>query len=210
MKKLNAFTAGISGVLTTGVLIAAADISIVVSLVAGVATAGAALFALPSSKEKKGIEKKSSPVRRLVQKEKREESSDLSHLKTLTTQIISTEMRKQLERIIILSEKMIEEEKNDSRDSSQLISFYNNYLPSTVTIVAKYIELSRKTNKSDAVHEALQKCEKSLTTIEQAFEKQLTNLLDNDILDLDVEVSVLEQSLQMDGLVERKRSTHEQ
>jgi 5-bromo-4-chloroindolyl phosphate hydrolysis protein len=45
-----------------------------------------------------------------------------------------------------------------------------------------------------------QKVESLLSTIKQAFDKQLAKLLEDDVMDLDVEISVLEKTMKSEGL----------
>lgn len=85
---------------------------------------------------------------------------------------------------------------NDLRPARQFLTYY---LDSTVTILNKYVELSAQ-DDHDSVQAALARVEKMLVTIRDAFEKQLGKLLTNDVMDLDTELSLLEQTINAEGL----------
>jgi len=53
---------------------------------------------------------------------------------------------------------------------------------------------------SDDIDEVIVKVENLFATLETAFEKQLAKLLDDNILDLDTEITLLEKTIQLDGI----------
>ena len=74
----------------------------------------------------------------------------------------------------------------------------------TLQIMEKYAQLSK--NKKNAERKkSLKKVEKLMGEIEDAFENQLSKLYDDDFLNLDTEVSVLEKTLELEGLKKKKK-----
>ncbi len=203
MKLLSRITAIATGGITTVVLISVSEISLLISLLAGVATTGATLLAIPTSGKKKKINPPKIRNPKKITSQIAGET-DLKSLKSIVLQVPRGEARDVLNRVVKLSDQLVHATEKDPRDEPQLRSFFNHYLPSTIKIVKCYLDISQQQkNKTDEIKATLAKTEQSLYTIENAFKNQLTKLLDNDILDLDVEVKVLEQSLRLDGLVDK-------
>ena len=92
--------------------------------------------------------------------------------------------------------KNIEEHPEDLRRARQ---FTNYYLDATEKIVKQYIELSSKKNLSTEIEKTLTEVEETLDLIKNTFEKQIANLLTNDVLDLDTEIKVLKKTIKLEG-----------
>ncbi len=210
MKKVSIIVAGLTGGATAALLLFVGELSIVVSMLIGGLTTGGTLLAIPTKSKKAGPKFITTHNRRLsLPHNQNSVESDLNILNSLVKQVPKSKIRDNLAEIAHLASSLVESSHKDPRDMAHLHSFFNHYLPATVQIFSRYIELSHYTNPSPELLHALEKTELSLETVESAFKKQLTNLLQNDILDLDVEVSVLEQSLRMDGLIDTEKGSEE-
>jgi len=77
--------------------------------------------------------------------------------------------------------------------------FTNYYLDATGKIVEQYAELSNRTNKTPEVEQALRRVEELLDTIRQTFDRQLANLLEGKLLDINTELTVLKNTMKMEG-----------
>lgn len=102
--------------------------------------------------------------------------------------------------IIDLSERIFEDLKRDPRDVKPAKRFLTYYLDATVNILNKYQELAGTGLNTADVRTRMAKVGEILDTLQQAFEQQLNRLLDNDMIDLDSEISVLENTIKMEGL----------
>ena len=71
---------------------------------------------------------------------------------------------------------------------------------STITILEKYEKLTANPVRDDKIKTSIARVEAMLDTIDKAFEKQLANLLSNDVMDLDAELALLESTINMEGL----------
>lgn len=203
MKLLSRLTAVVTGGITTAVLLSVSEISLLISILAGVATTGATLLAIPSSSQKNRPAQPKIPLKKKSLPAPNNGETDLKTLKNLVLQVPRGETRTVLDHVVSLADQLVHATEKDPRDEPQLRSFFNHYLPSTIKIIRSYLDLTHQGNKTEEIRATLEKTEHTLITIETAFKNQLTKLLDNDILDLDVEVSVLEQSLRLDGLVDK-------
>ncbi len=107
-------------------------------------------------------------------------------------------VREDVERISNLAEKIYVNFKTDPKDIKAARQFLNYYLDATIKIIRQYVRLADKGPAADP--EMLRKAEDVLGTIENAFEKQLKRLYDDDYLDLDTEISTLKKTMKMDGM----------
>ena len=108
----------------------------------------------------------------------------------------------EVDSICAMVEKILAEVKRDPGDLKEARQFLSYYLDATITILNKYAMLSSHNVKDPGIHSSLERAENMLKTINKAFEKQLARLLTNDVMDLDIELSLLERTIKMEGLGE--------
>jgi 5-bromo-4-chloroindolyl phosphate hydrolysis protein len=77
--------------------------------------------------------------------------------------------------------------------------FTNYYLDATGKNVEAYAEVANKTNRSPEVEQALRRVEDLLDTIRQTFDRHLANLLEDNLLDTNTELTVLKNTMKMEG-----------
>ncbi|MGE5417152.1 MAG: 5-bromo-4-chloroindolyl phosphate hydrolysis family protein [Acidobacteriota bacterium] len=114
--------------------------------------------------------------------------------------IPDTAVRQKVEAICGVADKIFEDLRNDPRDIQPAKKFLTYYLDATANILDKYLEISSKGLNGPEVTQRMAKVSQLLDTIRIAFENQLTKLLDNDFLDLDAEMSLLENTIKSEGL----------
>jgi len=79
-------------------------------------------------------------------------------------------------------------------------TFKEYYLPKAVQLLEKYAELSQKTIKSENIQEAMHKITTSLNNIEKVFAHCLNSLYSDITQDIDMDLDVLEQMMDLDGV----------
>ena len=109
-------------------------------------------------------------------------------------------IRQKIEDISKIVKDILDDLKTDPKDLKAARRFFTYYLDTTIKIIKQYIDLSHQTDFSDDVKKTLKRVEDLLDTIKKAFEKQLAKLLENDVINLDTELSVLEKTIKMEGL----------
>ncbi|MBN2546642.1 MAG: 5-bromo-4-chloroindolyl phosphate hydrolysis family protein [Spirochaetes bacterium] len=124
----------------------------------------------------------------------------VKEMRVISLKIKDKNVREKVDDIFNIVEKIFDDFKKDPADIKTSRQFLNYYLDSTIKIIKKYIEISDQNINSETVRLTLSRTERLLDSIKIAFEKQLSHLLQNDILDLDSEVEVLEKTLKMEGL----------
>jgi len=126
--------------------------------------------------------------------------SKLNSLQNLAFRISKPEARKKVDAISDLVARILDDIKQDPKDLSAARQFLDYYLEATVKVVDSYVNLASRINPDPETKAACERVEGELETIRAAFEKQLQILLENDVLDLDVELSVLKRTIQLEGL----------
>ncbi len=96
--------------------------------------------------------------------------------------------------------EILAEIRRDPDDLKRARQFLSYYLDSTITILEKYEKLTANPVRDDKIKTSIARVEAMLDTIDKAFEKQLANLLSNDVMDLDAELALLESTINMEGL----------
>ncbi len=89
------------------------------------------------------------------------------------------------------------------KDASQIRKFMNYYLPTLLKLLNSYISLSEQSIPGDNIHKTLTNIEGILSTIADAFEKQLDNLFADQALDISTDITVLEGMLAQEGLIDK-------
>jgi hypothetical protein len=82
-------------------------------------------------------------------------------------------------------------------------SFLTYYLDAAARIVEGYANLSRRAAASPDVARALARAEQSLESLQEAFDRQLSNVLEDRVLDLESEIELLEKTVRMDAMYSR-------
>ncbi|MZP30468.1 hypothetical protein GTO91_12165 [Heliobacterium undosum] len=102
-------------------------------------------------------------------------------------------------RLYKIAEQILDITGKDLRQINKAQAFFNHYLDATVTILEKYSLLSSQPISNDEIRDALEKTHTGLQDLVHGYEEQLNNLLAKDLLELDVEVNVLKQTLDSKG-----------
>lgn len=105
-----------------------------------------------------------------------------------------------VQKIIVLIGKILQDLKDDPKDYAQARQFLTFYLDSTINIITKYMEISKHNVTDEKIKTSLLKVEEMLKTLSDAYEVQLTKLLQNEVMDLDIELDLLKQSIKTEGL----------
>ena len=111
---------------------------------------------------------------------------------------------------------LIDNAKKISHTSSQIIetvekkpnklkgirNFLNYYLPVTLKILERYDEIENQKLNTDSAKKFMASVEEMVEKIKDAFEKQLSNIYQEEIVDTDAELKVFETMLKTDGFVD--------
>ena len=124
--------------------------------------------------------------------------SDLLELRQLILRLKNQQIRSLSEECCAISDKIIRALREEPKDIPRARQFFNYYLPTLGEILRKYRILEDSGVQASDTAENVVSC---LEVIKTAMEKQYANLFDDDKLDLTVEIEVLKQMCQRDGLI---------
>lgn len=121
---------------------------------------------------------------------------------TLAKDIRKGTIRTRLDRIADLSRRIADDVRKDPKDAKDALRFMNYYGDTVCKIARLFRDLDSHGLESAAILETRTKVDRHLETLEKAFAVQLARLQEDNLLDLDTELKVLEQTIEMEGLGE--------
>ncbi|MCB1158963.1 MAG: 5-bromo-4-chloroindolyl phosphate hydrolysis family protein [Leptospiraceae bacterium] len=124
----------------------------------------------------------------------------LSEIRDISKKIVDPGIKRKVEEITGLIEQIFENFKQDPADIKMSRQFLSYYLDTTMKILRQYNNLSQQKVVSKELTESLQKVDRLLDSLKEAFEKHYAKLLSNDIMDLDTEITVMEKTMKMEGM----------
>lgn len=124
----------------------------------------------------------------------------LASFKSLCDKLPEGLSRKRALAIADLTQKILEDVKKDPKDAKIARKFLNYYLDTASKILSYYLDISVHKHASAEIKSVLAKTEATLEILEKAFANQLGRLLEDNVLDLDTELTVLQKTMQMEGL----------
>jgi hypothetical protein len=114
--------------------------------------------------------------------------------------IAKPEVRADIVRLCHTADEILAELAAKPRKLDAARSFLTYYLDAAARIVQGYTNLSQRGAASPEIREALAKAEASLGSVQQAFDRQLANVLEDRVLDLESEIELLEKTVDMDTM----------
>ena len=129
-----------------------------------------------------------------------EENAILDEIRAVNEAISNEKMSAQIDRIGVITAKILDYQKSHPEKSPQLHSFLSYYLPTTLKILRAYGQLEAQDVSGENITAAMQRIETMMDKVVEGFEKQLDQLFQGDMMDITSDVDVLERMLAKDGL----------
>lgn len=123
----------------------------------------------------------------------------LRQIRSNTVFINNNESAAKIKEICSRGVEILEHLRKNPEDLKKAKPFLNYYLVTTEKIVNRYAELCSRKERSEEIEEAIGNVEAVLDSINETYKKQLKNLLEDDLLDLSVEISVLEKTMKLES-----------
>lgn len=98
------------------------------------------------------------------------------------------------------TKKIFHQLEADKTQVKQCRQFLSYYLPTTIHLLERYVELQDQGSGTGSVREAMRKIEETLSTVNSAFRRQLDSLFEKDVVDITADITVMEQLLKSQGL----------
>lgn len=121
-------------------------------------------------------------------------------VRALSSKIGDYQVKQKANAIVVSLDKLLDNFRKDPRDLPPSRHFMTYTLDTLVRILGKYVDMQAEAPGNPGVRQTLEKVEPVLATIHTALEKHYAKMLENDILDLDVDLEVMEKTIEMGGL----------
>lgn len=138
---------------------------------------------------------------------KEDENAILAEIKAVNDAIDNEKMSAQIDRIGVITAKILDYQKTHPDKAAQLHSFLSYYLPTTLKILRAYGQLEDQEVSGSNITAAMQRIEGMMDKVVEGFEKQLDLLFQGDAMDIATDVEVLERMLAKDGLSDQEGLT---
>lgn len=112
-------------------------------------------------------------------------------------QIENENLQEQVERLTTIVKQIYSHVEQHPEKAGLVRRLSNYFLPTTVGLLTKYIELQQQAVKTDNMNEAIAKIGEVMDTLEAVFTKHLDALYEEKALDVEVEVEVLQNMAEM-------------
>ncbi|MCH1980397.1 5-bromo-4-chloroindolyl phosphate hydrolysis family protein [Lawsonibacter sp. OA9] len=129
-----------------------------------------------------------------------EENAILTEIRAVNEAVDNEKLSAQIDRIGVITAKILDYQKSHPESSPQLHSFLSYYLPTTLKILRAYGQLEDQEVSGENIAAAMERIEGMMDKVVDGFEKQLDLLFQGDAMDITADVEVLERMLAKDGL----------
>ena len=127
----------------------------------------------------------------------------IEKIKESNDAIPGEEISNKISHMQMIVEKIFQRVKEHPEYVDDLRKFMDYYLPTTVKLLDAYEELDRQPVQGDNIQNGKQEIEKTLDTLNIAFEKILDSLFEDTAWDVSTDISVLKTMLAQEGLTEQ-------
>ena len=134
-----------------------------------------------------------------ILKEAKEETLQISNI---SKQIEDKEVVENIEQICDISNKIIDTLSKNPNKLGQERNFLNYYLPVTIKILTRYDEIEYQRLNTTESKEFMESVKKMTEKIKNAFNEQLNNMYQTEMIDTDAEIKVFESMLKSDGFLD--------
>ena len=139
--------------------------------------------------------------------QKADENAILAEIRAVNDAIDNEKMSAQIDRIGVITAKILDYQKTHPDKAAQLHSFLSYYLPTTLKILRAYGQLEDQEISGQNITAAMSRIENMMDKVVEGFEKQLDLLFQGDAMDITTDVEVLERMLAKDGLSDQEGIT---
>ncbi len=124
----------------------------------------------------------------------------LKEIQSLSGEIDNPKIAGQVEKIGYITARIFDYQRSHPSESTQLRSFLNYYLPTTLKLLRAYEQLEDQKVQGVNINTTMERIDKMMDKVVDGFEKQLDQLFQGTAMDLTADIEVLEQMLTKDGL----------
>ena len=134
----------------------------------------------------------------------REGRQAVVRIQELNDDIPDYKISAQLKQIEILTAAIIDQVEKKEDKLRQVRQFNNYYLPTTIKLLEQYVQLQNVGLRGENITAGMQQIEDMLDKVIVAFQKQLDDLFERDVIDITADIQVMEQMMASQGLTEEQ------
>ena len=123
-------------------------------------------------------------------------------LRDISTKLESSNIVKNTKEICNTSDKIINTVIDKPQKIKKIRNFLIYYLPVTYSILERYDEIENQKLNTVETRKFMNSVEEMILKIKQAFEQQLSNIYQTEMIDTDAELKVFETMLKSDGFID--------
>lgn len=124
----------------------------------------------------------------------------LSEMGRLYLSIKDTEVRKKINEIMRITDKIAQDAIADPSDIPQIKKFMNYYLPTTIKLLNAYDRMSSQGIEGQNLDKSMKNINDMLDAAIEAYKKRLDSLFENQALDIETDIEVMNAMLAREGL----------
>ena len=113
-------------------------------------------------------------------------------------------VRMKISKLMLVSDKIVEDAIHDPSDVPQIKKFLSYYLPTTIKLLNAYDRMGAQGIQGENISGTMQSIEQMLDTAIAAYEKQLDSLFANQAMDIETDIHVMNAMLKREGLGEKE------
>lgn len=126
----------------------------------------------------------------------------LKQLEAIIPKLENKELVQDVREVCNTTQKIINTIAEKKEKLGQVNNFLNYYLPVTIKILTRYDEIENQELTTENSLKFMNSVKDMVAKIKKAFEQQLDNLYQSDMLDTDAEIKVFESMLKSDGFID--------
>ena len=124
----------------------------------------------------------------------------LSEMGRLYMSIKDPEIRKKINEIMRITDKIAQDAIDDPKDIPQIKKFMNYYLPTTIKLLNAYDRMSSLGIEGENLDKSMKNINEMLDAAIVAYKKRLDSLFANQALDIETDIEVMNTMLAREGL----------
>lgn len=124
----------------------------------------------------------------------------LSEMGRLYLSIKDNDVRRKINEIMRITDKITQDAIEDPSDIPQIKKFMNYYLPTTIKLLNAYDRMRAQGIEGDNLDKSMKSINEMLDAAIEAYKKRLDSLFENQALDIETDIKVLNTMLAREGL----------
>lgn len=124
---------------------------------------------------------------------------DMEAIRQAGKSINNIDIKQETERLYQTGTKILEYLTKEPQKIKLARRFFTYYLDTARSILEKYLKIQAADLRTEEIRQVSRATQEAMPILNQAFEKQFSNLLANDLMDIEEDIKLLKINLKMEG-----------